>query len=299
MNDCAKFQEMISSMLDGELSEQELSEIKEHIALCPECVAMYEDFAALSAELGETLSECPASLHGHIMEGLRKASPRKKPKLVVLRPYIGAAACLVIVAGLALSCSLGRIGIAASESAKYAKMESAPAAPAAPAEPAAPAGYSFDSINDADYGSAGMEAPMAPEPEAYEQEAPAEPAEPAAPADPDSYADERQLWLGDYAAYIPGTEIGEAWLTIWHDESGLTEHRSISDTALLTALLSDTPAEVAIEAVPEKGNILAEIYCEGEYRPCMLYFIGENVIVRTASGYYMAAGSAEDFLQIK
>ncbi|MBR5489669.1 MAG: hypothetical protein IKV79_00185, partial [Oscillospiraceae bacterium] len=63
--------------------------------------------------------------------------------------------------------------------------------------------------------------------------------------------------------------------------------------------LMDTPAEVAEEAIPEKGNILAEIYCEGEYQPIMLYFIGENVIVRTADGYYMAAGIAEDFLQLK
>ena len=261
---------------------------------------MYEDFAALAGEMRENLSHTPSHLHEHIMEGIKAQKKPKKPIHVLMRPYMAAAACLIIVAGVALAGQAGRFG-ADSTFSSNSKMSLAEAAeaPMALAEPAAPAAPESAVMEDAimeEYGA--VYEPEAPQPN-WDAPVAMAPAEPAAPAEPEDYADERQLWLGDYAAYLPGTEIGEAVFTIWYDESGSMEQRSISDTALLTALLMDTPAEVSEEAIPEKGNILAEIYCEGEYQPIMLYFVGENVIVRTADGYYMAAGIAEDFLQLK
>ena len=286
MNSCEKIQEMISAMLDGELTREEKAIVQEHIASCNECAAMYEDFAFLSEEMGENLSHTPANLHEHIMDGIKAQIKPKKPIHVLMRPYMAAAACLIIVAGVALASSTGRMkaDTAASTSYKMSMAEAA-AAPMAPAAPEAEA-YIMEDAAMEEYGA--VFEPEAPQPNWDAPAAMAPEAEPAAPAEPESYA-----------PYIPGTEIEEAYLTILVEESGIREYRIISDTALLTALLMDTPAEVAMEAIPEKGDILAKIYCEGEYQPIMLYFVGENVIVRTADSYYMAAGSAEDFLQIK
>ena len=300
MNSCEKIQEMISAMLDGELTKEEKAIVQEHIASCNECAAMYEDFAALSEELSDNLRNTPANLHEHIMDGIKAQIKPKKPIHVLMRPYMAAAACLIIVAGVALAAQAGKLGadstFSSNSKMSLAETAAAPMALAEPAAPADPESYIMEDAATEEYGA--VFEPEAPQPNWDAPAAIAPEAEPAAPAEPNDYADERQLWLGDYAAYVPGREIGEAYLTLWDDESGIAEQRIISDTALLTALLMDTPAEVAIEALPEKGDILAEIYCEGEYQPITLYFIGENVIVQTADSYYMAAGSAEDFLQI-
>ena len=68
MISCEKIQEMISSMLDGQLSDEERAAVEEHIARCPECAAMYEDFSALSISLKEEFSAVPAQLHDKISQ---------------------------------------------------------------------------------------------------------------------------------------------------------------------------------------------------------------------------------------
>lgn len=44
MIDCEKCREMISCLLDGELSQAEQSLVREHIASCPECRSVYDAF---------------------------------------------------------------------------------------------------------------------------------------------------------------------------------------------------------------------------------------------------------------
>ena len=48
MNECERFQEMISALLDGELSAEEEAELRAHMAECPDCAAMAAAFAAVS-----------------------------------------------------------------------------------------------------------------------------------------------------------------------------------------------------------------------------------------------------------
>ena len=47
MSGCEKYQELISAMLDGELSTEKTVELSVHLAKCPECRAMYEAFSAM------------------------------------------------------------------------------------------------------------------------------------------------------------------------------------------------------------------------------------------------------------
>lgn len=94
MTDCEKCREMISCLLDGELSQAEQSLVREHIAACPECRSVYDAFSAVSAQLHEE-EPLPDGLHEKIMSGI-KAKPKKKTGIVWIK-YLSVAACLALV----------------------------------------------------------------------------------------------------------------------------------------------------------------------------------------------------------
>ena len=98
MRTCAEYQELISAMLDGELTAEETAEVEAHIAVCEECKAMYEAFAAVS---GMETAEVPDTLHEKVMTKVTAAQKAFKTQnnLVRLRPILTTAACLVVVVG--------------------------------------------------------------------------------------------------------------------------------------------------------------------------------------------------------
>lgn len=89
MRSCEQMQERISCMIDNELSETELSELKAHIAGCPECRRLYEAFFAVSAELSE-LEEMQESVAPKVMEAIR---PKRKSQW---RRVLPLAACFAV-----------------------------------------------------------------------------------------------------------------------------------------------------------------------------------------------------------
>lgn len=94
MTDCEKCREMISCLIDGELSQAEQSFVRDHIAACPECRSVYDAFSAVSAQLHEE-EPLPDGLHEKIMSGI-KAKPKKKTGIVWIK-YLSVAACLALV----------------------------------------------------------------------------------------------------------------------------------------------------------------------------------------------------------
>lgn len=94
MIDCEKCREMISCLIDGELSQAEQSFVREHIAACQECRSVYDAFSAVSAQLHEE-EPLPDGLHEKIMSGI-KAKPKKKTGIVWIK-YLSVAACLALV----------------------------------------------------------------------------------------------------------------------------------------------------------------------------------------------------------
>ena len=279
MISCEKIQEMISSMLDGQLSDEERAAVEEHIALCPECAAMYEDFSALSISLKEEFSAVPAQLHDKIMSGVK--ARRRKAKIIPLRAYLSAAACLVLVVGAVLAVGNGR---------SYDKaVPAAPAAPAALAEPAAPAEAA---------------APMAPDMNSFILErneidygVPAEPAAPApVPMPEPEYGAEDSFSAEENAeVYYPGMEID--WASIIY--SGETEYLSIGDIAALSKLLMESPAEIESSAIPAEPSAILELGHGPYFLNLKLYFIGESVVVEIGGRVYMAVGTVEEFLSLK
>lgn len=104
MSGCEKYQELISAMLDGELSTEKTVELSVHLARCPECRAMYEAFSAMREANEDDMQDMPAGLHDRIMTGVRAEAKRKKRGIMTyLRPYVSAAACVAVIIAAVLA----------------------------------------------------------------------------------------------------------------------------------------------------------------------------------------------------
>ncbi len=101
MNDCEYYQELISRLLDEDLTTEEDAALKSHLESCAQCRLTFEAFSAVSRLVGEA-EEPPESLHECIMADIRRTEIKKKNRR--LRPVFAAAACLAVVI-------LGTLGI--------------------------------------------------------------------------------------------------------------------------------------------------------------------------------------------
>lgn len=104
MPDCEKYQELISRMIDGELSEAEKDELAAHVASCPDCGRLYTAFSSVSDLIKDDLEEPPAALRKNVMAAVsgernKVVSIRQRGRLIAL------AACFALV--IAGSASLG------------------------------------------------------------------------------------------------------------------------------------------------------------------------------------------------
>ena len=153
MKSCEAYQELISRMLDGDLSRSERNELAEHVKVCPDCAAVYVAFRSLSEHLGEELEEVPASVHENVMAEIRRDQIRRKNTAQHAHrrwhAVLTAAACLVLVVAAGLSFP--------KLAARRANMTTAQSAPAAveasePEQPMlfAPAPNPADSVQNGD-----------------------------------------------------------------------------------------------------------------------------------------------------
>lgn len=116
MSHCDKYIEMASLYVDGELPEDEVPELLEHLDACPDCRRVYEAFAGISGALGET--DAPEGFAAAVMDAVGAAAvPKKvsKPRRRILAvKYAAMAACLalVIAAGVRLASPAADGGVA-------------------------------------------------------------------------------------------------------------------------------------------------------------------------------------------
>lgn len=75
MTPCNRYQEQISSLIDGELHPAEQRALAEHVRTCRECRRMYNAFRSVSAAIADTAVEPPADLTARIMQQVRQAPP--------------------------------------------------------------------------------------------------------------------------------------------------------------------------------------------------------------------------------
>lgn len=144
MNTCERYAELISGMIDGELSGEEQRSVLAHIEQCESCRRMYEAFSLVSSAIGDEMVEPPEELSEKVMASVRReAVKRKNTKRKQLWRVLTAAACVALVCAFVLPGRLLRADSAAPEAAvaggkMTARVLMAPDQ-AAPAEmPAAP-----------------------------------------------------------------------------------------------------------------------------------------------------------------
>lgn len=177
MKTCEAYREMISRLLDEDLSAEERSELERHAASCPDCAAVLAAFRSLSEALADDPAEPPEGLHENIMADVRREAIRRRQAPKRVRSFLALAACAALV--ILAAANLPRMGSsgpklaaapAAARDESYAAVEYAEAeesvdaaAPAAAPADERPAGAVYAG------GSAEMPAeapaPM-PEPEA-------------------------------------------------------------------------------------------------------------------------------------
>ena len=101
MNSCDFYQELISRLVDGEVSHDEYEALMAHMKSCSRCNAMYAVFHDLSDLIAdEAKEELPEGLHENIMAGVRRSAIEKKNRRmrsIGLRTALTAAACAVLV----------------------------------------------------------------------------------------------------------------------------------------------------------------------------------------------------------
>ena len=96
MRDCDKYVEMISQMIDGELSPEQEAELRTHIDTCGECAKVYDAFMGISDVLGDDLIAPPETLAKGIMYKINLQKKGGAGRHFAFGRYTALAACLAL-----------------------------------------------------------------------------------------------------------------------------------------------------------------------------------------------------------
>ncbi len=152
MKDCAYYQELISRLIDREITPEEGEELAAHARECEECRAVYTAFASLSDLLSGDLVDPPEELSENVMAEIRRAEVWKKNRAPRsrLRRWAALAACAVLVVGVG-ALTLPRLMARKGSAAPQAIFGSAAVAEAPAAAPA-------EGVNEREYAAVSEEA---------------------------------------------------------------------------------------------------------------------------------------------
>lgn len=96
---CDTALELLSAMLDGELTNTEAEQLRSHLAACESCRAVYDELVMIDAAVRDDQAEPPAELRGNVMTAIR--AERKQKKTGKTRSWfllgIAAAAALALI----------------------------------------------------------------------------------------------------------------------------------------------------------------------------------------------------------
>ena len=96
MTECEKYEELISCLLDGEISGEEKDALTRHLAHCPSCQETYRTYSVLfPPQRGET-DDVPGALLSGVMDRVAQApapAGRRIPRRAVAG-WAAAAACV-------------------------------------------------------------------------------------------------------------------------------------------------------------------------------------------------------------
>lgn len=129
---CNEIRELISCMLDQELSAQDSAIVGEHLADCPECMRVFEAFHMVSLSM-EELEDVPDGFTEDVMSSIYAAAEAPKPKknrgrIFRIAALSGMAACFAIVmmAGTRFASTHKYVGDGSSDTAEYIQLQQTP-----------------------------------------------------------------------------------------------------------------------------------------------------------------------------
>ena len=98
--DCEPYREMISALLDDELSAGDKARLRAHLAHCDDCSTLCVAFAAADGALDQTMEDVPEALHRAVMENVQEQERGQRMLRLkrYLKPALVTAACLVMIA---------------------------------------------------------------------------------------------------------------------------------------------------------------------------------------------------------
>ncbi|MBP8640234.1 MAG: zf-HC2 domain-containing protein [Oscillospiraceae bacterium] len=94
MSDCEKYIEMISAMVDGELTAEQEAELRTHIDSCQECARIHDAFLGISDAFSESLVAPPETLAKGVMYKIKMQ--KKGGSRFSFGRYTAIAACLAL-----------------------------------------------------------------------------------------------------------------------------------------------------------------------------------------------------------
>lgn len=124
---CNEIRELISCMLDHQLSAEDSAMVTEHLAECPECMRVFEAFHTISLTL-EEMEDVPVGFTEDVMNRIRqsntntKTTPKKRPiRIFRAAGMVAAAACaaLVMMAGTRFASTHMYVGGGTNDTAEY------------------------------------------------------------------------------------------------------------------------------------------------------------------------------------
>lgn len=269
MSSCDKYQELISRMVDGDLSPEEKHDLADHVETCPSCSALFQAFFAISKQIGEDLEEPPLDLRDSVMAEVQRAEIRRRNRIpTIIRGVLSAAACLAVISGIYLGVSLtqGKHLTTAASGADAVAEEKAVAAEAAalPEEEAVQdrAAGAKEEAAEAPMLQANAPALAAEEPAAASEERAVDTQ--AVEPDADEAAAEGTEDLAPEEALPPEEDENEWLLSSW-------------DLALLRELLGGTPVDLSREAL--EPYLMGKIQVKNQEGSWTVYLYERNGVL--------------------
>lgn len=249
MSGCEYYQELISCLLDGELSGDEEAALADHLENCPECAAMHRAFAALSQTIAEDMEEAPESLCVNVMAELRRAEIiNKNRRKSAFKAILATAACAVFVFAAGRLTNFGGTteNTTAVYDVKMAKTESF----AVPAEAPAASAPQLEEDGVALAGGTMITADMTA----------AAPAAAAPKAEVEEAAEE----------VIPMMQANTFSLALAHDTADAGETAPLADWQTVNELLAGTAVESDVD-LPDIPSLQLTAQADGVFYTLVIY----------------------------
>lgn len=109
MDNCEKIREMLEAYADGELTEQQKAHVEQHVAHCPHCAALLDEYLALNAAIADCAVQAPEGFAERVSQaiGTEPQAPVRTKKngvrLGKIAPWIGIGAAALLCVSIASS----------------------------------------------------------------------------------------------------------------------------------------------------------------------------------------------------